>query len=60
MHLIQLSVQFMRALQSSSTDGASLTMHINTTLHDNPCMDDAVSALGMVLVWVSQTLQFLT
>ena len=49
----------MRVLQShesSSTNGTYLTMHINTTLHDNPCMDDAVSALGMVLMWVSQTL----
>ena len=45
----------MRVLQSSSTNGTYLTMHINTTLHDNPCMDDAISALGMVLVWVSQT-----
>ena len=41
-------------VQSSSVElHKTIKMHINTTLHDNPCLDEADSALGMVLTWVS-------
>ena len=45
----------MRGL-SSLTDNKNinLKMHINTTLKENPCLEDASSALGMVLMWVNQ------
>ena len=42
-------------LQSRYMDDERVTikMHSNTTLHVNPCSDNAVSALTMVLIWVS-------
>ena len=43
----------MKALSSSVELRKTIKMHINTTLHDNPCWDEADSALGMVLTWVS-------
>ena len=48
----------MKALASSlgpipHTHDDVIQIHINTTLHDNPCQNDAVRALEMVLMWVS-------
>ena len=45
----------MRGLSSLTDDkNINLKMHINTTLKENPCLEDASSALEMVLMWVSQ------
>ena len=52
-------LSIMKALSSSverrnmQENFADIKVHINTTLLNNPCWDDAISALGMVLMWVS-------
>ena len=46
----------MKILSSSvetSENAITTKIHMNTTLHDNPCQDEAASAFGMVLMWVS-------
>ena len=39
--------------RDTDPDTINLKLHINTTLQENPCIYDAVTALGTIFAWVS-------